>query len=215
MMQKVVKAIKVIPSKWNNRNEILNCVNFKHLEGKTIYNLTNTRVLVQGLVDLESPAGMDICIPAKVLAKVKKQDKIEFLSDGILLNGKLVKTESGVYPDVERVMSNPYDSKVTLRANFSELGTLLEALPHDVTIHTSEGKLEFTQKDSVGYGSSFHFYLDCEESLSHPLLYPGWLYTLLAKEKVESLDVMLSGCCDFFKAYFDFGFIYGIFYTKG
>lgn len=187
-MINVIKAIKAVEkinrAKWDNNKSELNCVYFAPNGAVTRWYLTDTKIVAYG--QLEQSIQRELLIPIKEIKKIKT---FEFVEDGVKINDKKRKSINGRYPDIEKVV-NPHNIETfTLKANFCELGTLLNALKHEVTISTNNGELKILQKLSGFVSSEFEYILPCEGNLPYKVVAPYGIYSLLAKERISSLNI--------------------------
>lgn len=187
-MINVIKAIKAVEkinrAKWENPKSELNCVYFAPFGAVTRWYLTDTKAVAYG--ELDKSIKKELLIPIKEIKKIKT---FEFLEDGVKCNNKRIKSINGRYPDIEKFV-NPHNIETfTIKANFCELGTLLNALKHEVTISTNNGELKILQKLSGFVSSEFEYILPCEGNLPYKVVAPYGIYSLLAKDGVSSLNI--------------------------
>ena len=188
-MQNVVKAIKefekITKAKWENPKSELNCVYFAPFGEVTRWYFTNTKMVAYG--EIAQPIQKELLIPIKEIKKIKT---FEFVEDGVKINDKKIKSMNGRYPDIEKVLNPENTQTFTLKANFSELGTLLNALKHEVTISVENGELKILQKSLAGFHSTFEYIMPCEGYLPFKVTTDYGIYSLMAKDGVSSLDII-------------------------
>lgn len=188
-MQNVIKAIKAVEkingAKWGNPKSELNCVYFAPNGAVTRWYLTDTKIVAYG--ELNQSIKKELLVPIKEITKIKT---FEFVEDGAKINDKKIKSINGRYPDIEKILNPANTQTFTLKANFSELGTLLNALKHEVTISAENGELKILQKSLVGFHSTFEYILPCEGYLPFKVTSDYGVYSLMAKDGVSNLDII-------------------------
>lgn len=179
---------KITQAKWMNPKSELNCVYFAPFGEVTRWYFTNTKIVAYG--QLEQRIQKELLIPIKEITKITKIKTFEFVEDGVKINEKKIKSINGRYPDIEKVLNPANTQTFTLKANFSELGTLLNALKHQVTISTENGELKILQKSIDGFLSTFEYIMPCEGYLPFKVVSDYGIYSLLAKDGVSNLDII-------------------------
>lgn len=191
-MLNVLKSIqvfnKITKTKWDNTKTELNCVYFTPCENGTKWYFTNTKKVAYGELDIT--ISKPLLIPIKELSKVKKAESFEFLEDGLKIDGKKIKAIDGYYPDIERVINPSNTTEYTIKANFKELGTLLEALKYEVTISVENGELKFHQKSSWHFDAEFEYFLPCDGDLPFKVRSGYGIYSLMAKEDLKEVKII-------------------------
>lgn len=191
-MINVIKAIKAVEkinrAKWENTKSELNCVYFAPNGAVTRWYITDTKMVAYG--ELNQSIKKELLIPIKEITKITKIKTFEFVEDGVKINDKKIKSINGRYPDIEKVLNLENTQTFTLKANFCELGTLLNGLKHEVTISTHNGELKILQKLSGFVSSEFEYILPCEGNLPFKVTSNYGIYSLMAKDGVSNLDII-------------------------
>lgn len=191
-MQNVFKAIKkfekITKAKWDNSKSELNCVYFAPFGEVTRWYFTNTRIVAYG--EIAQPSQKELLIPIKEIKKITKIKTFEFVVDGVKINDKKIKSINGRYPDIEKILNPENTQTFSIKANFSELGTLLEALKYEVTISVENGELKILQKSPAGFHSTFEYIMPCEGYLPFKVTSDYGIYSLMAKDGVSNLDII-------------------------
>lgn len=191
-MKNVFKAIKefekITTAKWQNPKSELNCVYFAPFGEVTRWYFTNTKMIAYG--EIAQPIKKELLIPIKELKKIKKIKTFEFVEDGVKIDDTKIKSTFGRYPNVEKILNPENTQTFTLKANFSELGTLLNALKHEVTISSENGELKILQKSFVGFHAVFEYTMPCEGFLPFEVTSVYGIYSLMAKDGVSRLDII-------------------------
>lgn len=144
-----VKALKFMSNGYFGKNpkSELNCVSIEIRENYISYFLTDTRVMIycRNLIHHNNNENLNLMINLNDLYKLKKPSKFEFFEGGLRVDTsegkKTLKTlPYGKYPDYEKIL--PKSCESTLECDFSELGTLLNALGCEVRLKVVSLKID-------------------------------------------------------------------------
>lgn len=198
-----VKMLKALGCSFKNPKKELNCVKIELRENYLNFACTDTRIMIYGSEKFESNLNLDLIIDMNTLLKLKKPSKFEFSQAGVRVDTtegiKTLKNEAGRYPDWERILPRKIDS--TLTCDFSQLGTLLEALGGEVMVTQKGKELEFFQSDtfwrygkgqdfdSLECGSAFKMNLPFDGKLAHRFLCDYKVISYLAKHDIKELKM--------------------------
>lgn len=207
-MNRIIEAVKTLKAIGSIKGQIkseLNCIKIELRETSIRFACTDTRQMVYGSFDYISNQNLDLIINMDSLLKLKKPSKFEFFDGGIRVytsdGKKTLKNEVGRYPDWEKITPQKIDS--TLICDFSQLGTLLEALCIDVKVSKVGNELEIFQTrdfrfqgkpidfDSLEVLDAFKMMLPFEGDLAHCFLVNYKVLSYLSKNKIKELKMSI------------------------
>lgn len=196
-----VKMLKALGAGFKNPKTEINCVKIELRENYLNFVCTNTKIMLYGSEKFESNLNLDLLIDMNTLLKLKKPSKFEFSQTGLRVDTaegiKTLKNEAGRYPDWGVIIPKKFDS--VLSCDFSQLGTLLNALEYEVMVAQKGNELEFLQTrdfwsdtkrqdfDSLEWGEAFKMTLPFEGDLAHRFLCDYKVISYLAKHDINEL----------------------------